>query len=1312
MRFVNSIGCTALVIGLTCWTPPIPSTATGAESEYQAPQRPLRVDPPHISKDKTVKYDYDIVYVRAPRTIKGADGKERQAMVWPNAAEPENMHAPTDLMLLHPDGSEEALVEGGKGAIADLYVSFDAQWVYYTYFHDVSGQASGADVYKVNVKTRKTVRLTQQEWTPNTGAAPASAWPGDRGSGTRAVYNMHPCPLPGGRLAFVSNRDGFKAPRLAGAALQLFVMDDNGANVEKIGHLNVAQALHPVILKDGRIIFSSLESQGKHNTGWGILGIHPDGTGWNPVISALSLGGAPIPFHFQTQLSDENIIVENYYVPAMGGFGVYFKQPAQPPEGVPPFLPARYKDDPKMTMIHRPFTMPFQPYGMEVLTRFTHNHDSPGLREDPKDSKSRHTGWVTHPCGAPDNHLLTVWSGMMPANQGRIIDNYKNESVNSGIYLIKDGKPFWEPGEMLLIKNDPKYNEQWPRPLVTYKRIYGVDEPQNLASLKNDGTLSKHLPEGTPFALVGTSSLYKRESYPLGEVPKGKVTAVGQPYSAFPTPEHRVNWDGQGGDAGLYSNSDIHAIRILAMEPPSLPVVGKFSSIPGERLRILGEFPVRKFEIRNSKSESKNGQPLDPDGNPDTSFLAKIPANVAWTFQTLDKDGIMLNMAQTWHQLRPGEIRNNCGGCHAHSQQPTHFKDTFAARPDYEIFDLTKSTPLVTTRKSDESGKQWDVKNETGLRFAKGVVNVEYHRDIRPIFERSCVACHNSASDKPAGNLVLNEDKISKDSRSPGTYNTLIHHRDRKTIPYVWPSQSRNSLLTWKIFGRRTDGFPEKMVAGAEGDHQGLLNRGGQPYSPFKGSIMPPPEAVASGKVAPLTDEDRRTLLRWIDLGCPIDHDYDPKHPENRGKGWMLDDQRPTLALTYPKAGVNEPLKRILVGMYDYDTGLDMDSFQVTADFAVDGTAARQNLAAKFKSKSEGVWELTLEKPIASLPSGKLMVSIKDRQGNISHIERTFSVGAPQATSKADDKEKTFPKGSEKAVAAIRDSFPKGVIDDVAEPKGFGGSGGKGTPMFWVVRFHVGEKKHELSVLPDGIIFRLPIDIDVKDLPQAVADGIAKAAPGATIRGAEKNEVRATMKYVALDKAIPQQYSIDVVKDDKRSRVTMTGTGGNAKVTELKEAKKDGKQPDKKEIDIPEKAARSVKAIKALYPDAIVEQITTEVFDDGTGTIEILTYEIEFISKGAKHEMVASPEGVIPHLWAPVEAKDLPKAVKEALDKAVPGAKVEKARAFEIRASLRFAALEKPKTFYTLRTEKDSKTETIKLKPDGALVKKVEFPKK
>jgi hypothetical protein len=950
--------------------------------------RPLRVDPAPIASDKSIKYDYDIVYVRAPRTAKSKDGKERLAMVWPDASEPFNMHASTDLMLLHPDAKDELLVAGAPGAIADPYVSFDAQWVYYTHFRDLTGRG-GADVHKVNVKTRKVVRLTQQQWTRNTGVPqPAKS--------TDGVYNMHPCPLPGGKVAFVSNRDGLIAPRRGGAlAMQLFVMDDDGANVEKIGHLNVGSALHPVILKDGRIIFSSLESQGlRDRSRWGIWGIHPDGTNWNPVVSAYENHSGGI-FHFQAQLSDESIVVGDYYILAMGGFGTYLKFPARPPADTPAFAPASYQEKGfGMYMGRRVVHLPFKPYGMEVLTHFIQSHDSASLADE-KNPKSHHVGRFTQPCGAPDNHLLTVWTGATsPANgsSSRPI-GYPNEPpMDAGIYLIKEGRPIWEPGAMLLVKNDPNYNEQWPRPLVPYERIYSVKEPNRLPSLRNDGTLSKHLPAGTPFGLVGTSSLYKRESYPNGAVAAGSVTATGGLYAVFPSSASVTNWTLQGADNGLYSNSDIHAIRIIAMEAPSAGTSGKIVNPAGERFRILGEFPVRHFDTDGK-------QPLDPDGNPDTSFLAKIPADVAWTFQTLDKHGMVLNMAQTWHQIRPGEVRHDCGGCHAHSQKPTDFKLTAAARSDYVPFDLATKTPLLTTKKNDQSGKKWDTDDATGVRYVKGVVNVEYHRDIKPILERSCVACHTATAEKPAGGLVLDDHKVRE--VRPASYATLLRAKDRNSEPYVWPFRARNSLLTWKLFGHRVDGFPEKAPAAGDQSYHGYQVRGGVPWAGFKGSAMPPPEAVKAGKVAPLTDEDRRTIFRWIDLGCPLDLDFVPSSPgptgegsgvRGRGNGWMLDDQRPTLTLAAPQPGANKALTKILIGMHDYDTGLDMSTFRVTANIPLDGIAAGENLAPRFRPKSDGVWELTLTTPLARLVNGELTVSVRDRQGNASRIVRSFSV--------------------------------------------------------------------------------------------------------------------------------------------------------------------------------------------------------------------------------------------------------------------------------------------------------------------------------
>jgi hypothetical protein len=132
----------------------------------------LNVNPPHVSTDPSVKYDYDIVYVRARRA-----GDKVHKRYYTDIATPVTLEPGADLMLLHPDGKEELLVEGGDGAITDPSVSFDGEWVFYTRIHSLRGAGpwqpppAGADVYKIHVKTRKVVRLTHQQFTPNTGAA-------------------------------------------------------------------------------------------------------------------------------------------------------------------------------------------------------------------------------------------------------------------------------------------------------------------------------------------------------------------------------------------------------------------------------------------------------------------------------------------------------------------------------------------------------------------------------------------------------------------------------------------------------------------------------------------------------------------------------------------------------------------------------------------------------------------------------------------------------------------------------------------------------------------------------------------------------------------------------------------------------------------------------------------------------------------------------------------------------------------------------------------------------------------------------------
>ena len=237
----------------------------------------------------------------------------------------------------------------------------------------------------------------------------------------------------------------------------------------------------------------------------------------------------------------------------------------------------------------------------------------------------------------------------------------------------------------------------------------------------------------------------------------------------------------------------------------------------------------------------------------------------------------------------------------------------------------------------------------------------------------------------------------------PGTYYRLAADRQAKfghkpiigawrqqnASRYIREFQSRRSLLVWKILGQRTDGwtnddFPTETVPG---DPTTLTHKG-QPVKErnqesladldYIGTAMPPPEAVAgtySGpdgkkiKVAPLSEEDRLTLIRWIDLGCPIDLD----HGQPKSYGWMADDNRPVLTLRVTS-------EKMLVGMYDYGSGLDLGTFNVTV--------AGADWSPRFKASSPGVWELPL-----AVPLGKALVdvSVKDRAGNLSRMLRALT---------------------------------------------------------------------------------------------------------------------------------------------------------------------------------------------------------------------------------------------------------------------------------------------------------------------------------
>src|SRR5262249_46062073 len=159
---------------------------------------------------------------------------------------------------------------------------------------------------------------------------------------------------------------GFRPPRGDVPVLQLFTMDGDGGNVECTGHLNLGGALHPTILKDGRLMFSSFESQGlRSGLSWGIWSIHPDGTNWGPVLRAFRTN----TYHFQTQLSDGSLVVEEYYEHNNFGFGTYLKFPVSAPAGYAAFGPGQ-RSDPRNPFLLPSGRLPFSPHGIVAWTPF------------------------------------------------------------------------------------------------------------------------------------------------------------------------------------------------------------------------------------------------------------------------------------------------------------------------------------------------------------------------------------------------------------------------------------------------------------------------------------------------------------------------------------------------------------------------------------------------------------------------------------------------------------------------------------------------------------------------------------------------------------------------------------------------------------------------------------------------------------------------------------------------------------------------------------------------------------------------------
>ena len=768
------------------------------------------------------------------------------------------------------------------------------------------------------------------------------------------VMDTGPFFMADGRIGFTSNRaSGFYQ-------FQLFAMSQDGSNLELLGHRAMGQQLHPATLKDGRVTYTSQDVmlQKVDNNNYSLFTINADGS--DPFILAGKQDPTAFSYHYATQLSDGDVIVTLYYNHNNGGMGSLLRFPIDPPgpdfmhlegglDNTVPFLKEGWRSGVGL--------IPFARVGQFVLTPQARWGDAQALPYDsiadywlhPSDGRTvSMSGKFTHPAAAPDNDLLVTYTigGSSTMEHGALRERSAAMQMigkDAGIWLLpldarSERRIQHIADDGLIVVDFPEYHEIMARPVVTYSRIYSTPKPGLDTSGKltrqaqvtdNSGTKDPRLPAGAPWGLSGAASLYDRETRSLNGVPwnmqDGGGTMAGRTY---------LNLTANGADLAIFDNEEIYGVRVLMPLPP-VPNnysggVEQWAGIQKHHTRVLGEFPVRKAD----------GTLMDGQGNPDTSFIVRLPADTPFLFQTLDKRGMALDIETTSRTVARGE-QQLCIGCHVHTREGMDPFQSRAKRDTGVFGDFTgKSAPLFAGL--DSQGKPL-VRSAKDVYASLPGVNarrsfaVDWNNGISELIERRCASCHGEG--KPAQLLTglrLDGDDRTYDLITDNQYKRedgkLINARTRpgdglldvlnKTVgtdritqryscctPSRWLSlnSARSSMLVWALYGERMDGRDPltglpPVDSGVPVDDWGREN-----------PEIWPLVGVHAAYVADMSEDEKRLIARWIDIGAPKTNVHD-------------DLARPVLTLTPVASG--GVINTVLVGVWD-DSDLDYSRFAV-----------------------------------------------------------------------------------------------------------------------------------------------------------------------------------------------------------------------------------------------------------------------------------------------------------------------------------------------------------------------------------------------
>ncbi|SEN44972.1 hypothetical protein SAMN05216325_11896, partial [Nitrosomonas marina] len=621
-----------------------------------------------------------------------------------------NFSAPCDLVYRDPNGVETVIfdcsstsTQSNACAALDAAVSFDGNTIAFSVFRgsltnyreQIHSQVVHPDAEPKNLgyydlpnKRLVTTGAHLHFYTLSTKQIKVMPF-------ITGVYDSGPAFISNQRIAFTSTRDDHTSTVVWGTTesrkgTRIWTVDIDGKNPDLASHHSLSQEQHPFMLRNGRLAYSSWQifgglpfrytnnSAGSHTTIDNLFHIYaqdPDGAKNFPIYGQHSgdhtksyFGADHKAAHFITQTSDERIWFADYYRGNNNALGllVGVMQEPEGQEGIGPHEATNHADlyAPRDAINFAAWAhsddMPSYTMGRFGAQKVNHPNYADPLP---------YAGKLGHPAALPNNGLMMAWgkgacstvaynsiyaelgktappltSGSGSGVAMNLVTSLKMDTPGCDVGLYRATQvPSQHPGDLEMVVDSKDWHEIMGRAVVPYANIHGVDHPDTIERA-DVRTSHPSLETGTPFGLLGAASVTDRETHPMDGI--------------HFTGEHQFNL--QGTDTIDYTDEELCGVRILGNMPNrNRNTVYEIANIAGERVTILGEFPVLNRHADGSRA-------IDASGHPDTSFLVRMPANMPYLMQGIDCDGRTLNTDQTWQSLRPGE-QKTCNGCHVHS---------------------------------------------------------------------------------------------------------------------------------------------------------------------------------------------------------------------------------------------------------------------------------------------------------------------------------------------------------------------------------------------------------------------------------------------------------------------------------------------------------------------------------------------------------------------------------------------------------------------------------------------------------------------